>query len=270
METEDLRQTMADQPIQPQDALAHLRKEIAVTLAQQRAVLSRQRAEIDEALAQQQAAFEQEIAAFQTQTVMVQNELEQRLDELAAQVTNTGWQRIAEQQRQHLATLTIHLQQAIEAQEQQAEQVLQLNIQLAEQQIAREQDAHLLGQLAQQVSSLAGQLSEQKTRSEQEVRTREQLVQHMSLLTHQASEQAMMQENAQQQVLAVLAQQQDQIASLHHHVSEHFQHSELLSQLYAASEQREAEIEQQIADLYRLLEQHRRASYYPGNQGGGR
>ncbi|MBA2285425.1 MAG: hypothetical protein H0W02_08090 [Ktedonobacteraceae bacterium] len=270
METENLRQSMADQQIQPQDALANLRQEIAVTLVQQRAILSRQRAEIDEAIAQQQAAFEQEIAAFQTQTVMVQNELEQRIDELTAQVSNTGWQRIAEQQRQHLATLTTHLQQAIEAQEQQAEQILQLHIQLAEHQIARERDAHLLGQLAQQVSSLTRQLSEQKTRYELEARTREQLMQHMSLLAHQASEQAMMQENAHQQVLAVLAQQQDQIASLHHHVTEHFQHSELLSQLYAASEQRDAEIEQQIADLYQLLEQQRRASYYPGSQGGGR
>ncbi len=270
MEADNLRQAMADQQTQQQDALAQVRQEIDVTLAQQRAVLSRQRAEIDDAIAQQQVAFEQEIAAFQTQTVTVQNELEQRIDELAAQVTSTGWQRIADQQRQHLATLTTHLQQAIEAQEQQAEQILQLSMQLAEQQIARERDAHLLGQLMQQVNSLTGQLNEQKTRYEQEVRTREQLMQHISLLSHQASEQAMAQENAQQQVLAVLAQQQDQLASLHHHVTEHFQRSELLSQLYAASEQRDAEIEQQIADLYRLLEQQRRASYYPGSQGGGR
>ncbi|WP_069801178.1 hypothetical protein [Thermogemmatispora onikobensis] len=251
-----LRRLIREQSLRQHEALERLRSRLEARFQQQQEASAQQRLAVDEALARLQTSFEDEIAALQIQTSARQTELEQQLEELTThlQQTSEQWQQTLALLRQQVEALTTHVQQEVEIHEQLTREMLHLTTQLAEQRIQQEQMAHTLGQLTQQVTFLTAQMAEQRQRLEQEHDRQEQQGLQLSYLERELEERRRVQQEAQQELLGVLAGQQEQLGTLLLRLNEQTQRYELLSQLYLNVEQQQGEHERQLRRLYRFLE----------------
>jgi hypothetical protein len=262
-ETEELRRLVRDQSLWQQEALEQLRRRLEERLAQQQESFARQCTVFNEALAQLQTSFEDEVAALQIQSGTRQSELEQQVEELTAQLwtATQQWQRTLELQGQRIDALTTHVQQEVKAHEQLAKEVLNLNTQLMEQRLASQQMLHSIGQLSHQLAALTTQLSEQRQRLEQQESTQNQHRRQIEQIEQKIEEREQIQVENYQEVLGVLAGQQEQLAALLTSLNEQAQRYELLSQLYVNLEQQQEEQERRLLRLYHFLEQL--SSTYP-------
>ncbi|MBX5448429.1 helix-turn-helix domain-containing protein [Thermogemmatispora sp.] len=251
-----LRRLIREQALRQHEALERLRSRLEARLQQQQEAATQQRLAVDEALTRLQTSFEDEIAALQIQTSTRQTELEQQLEELTTnlQRIHDQWQHTLTLLRQQIDALTTHVQQEVEAQEQLTREVLHLTTQLAEQRIQQEQMTHTVGQLTQQLTFLTAQVAEQRQRLEQQHERQDQYGLQMSRLERELEDHRQDQQEAQQEVLGVLAGQQEQLGNLLLRLNEQTQRYELLSQLYLNVEQQQGEHERQLRRLYRLLE----------------
>ncbi|WP_376795628.1 hypothetical protein [Thermogemmatispora sp.] len=251
-----LRSLIREQSLRQHEALERLRSRLEARFQQQQEATAQQRLAVDEALTRLQTSFEDEIAALQIQTSTRQTELEQQLEELTARLQQTSeqWQQTLMLLRQQIEALTTHVQQEVEVHEQLTREMLHLTTQLAEQRIQQEQMAHTLGQLTQQLTFLTAQVAEQRQRVEQQHERQDQQGLQISQIESELEERRQAQQEAQQELLGVLASQQEQLGTLLLRLNEQTQRYELLSQLYLTVEQQQGEHERQLRRLYRFLE----------------
>ncbi|GER83518.1 hypothetical protein KTAU_21550 [Thermogemmatispora aurantia] len=251
-----LRRLVREQALRQHEALERLRSRLEARFQQQQEASAQQRLVVDEALTRLQTSFEDEIAALQIQNSTRQTELEQQLEELTERLQQTSeqWQQTLILLRQQIEALTTHVQQEVEVHEQLTREMLHLTTQLAEQRIQQEQMAHTLGQLTQQMTFLTAQIAEQRQRVEQQHDRQDQQGLQLSYLERELEERRRDQQETQQELLGVLAGQQEQLGTLLLRLNEQTQRYELLSQLYLNVEQQQGEHERQLRRLYRFLE----------------
>nr|BBH96089.1 hypothetical protein KTA_42880 [Thermogemmatispora argillosa] len=251
-----LRKLVREQALRQHEALERLRSRLEARFQQQQEVAAQQRLALDEALTRLQTSFEDEIAALQIQTSTRQTELEQQLEELTANLEriHDQWQQTLTLLRQQIDALTTHVQQEVETHEQLTREVLHLTTQLAEQRIQQEHMTHTVGQLTQQLTFLTAQVAEQRQRLEQQHERQDQHDLQLSRIERELEERRQAHQEAQQEMLGVLAGQQEQLGTLLLRLNEQTQRYELLSQLYLNVEQQQGEHERQLRRLYRFLE----------------
>ncbi|WP_156025357.1 hypothetical protein [Thermogemmatispora carboxidivorans] len=251
-----LRRLIREQSLRQHEALERLRSRLEARFQQQQEASAQERLSVDEALTRLQTSFEDEIAALQIQTSTRQTELEQQLEELTTRLQQTSeqWLQTLALLRQQIEALTTHVQQEVEVHEQLTREMLHLTTQLAEQRLQQEQMAHTLGQLTQQMTFLTAQVAEQRQRMEQQHDRQDQQGLQLNYLERELEERRQVQQEEQQELLGVLAGQQEQLGTLLLRLNEQTQRYELLSQLYLNVEQQQGEHERQLRRLYRFLE----------------
>ncbi len=254
-EAQTRERLLAEQWARNQEVIAALRRDMLTNFIQQQDALAQQRKEVDITLAQQRIALEHTVEALAEQTNITFTELTQNSMAIAErlEVLARRWQESTQQQQQRIDELVGNLQQEQKDQKILTEQVKDLSIQLTDQQTKYEHEVRVREQLAQQVDQLTSHIAEQQVRYECQVQAHEQLVMQTDELAKQFHQQRIEQEQAQQHLMAAFAQQQKQFTLLQQTLSEQRQHGEVLAKESSKLQERVTGQEQALGELQQLV-----------------